>query len=162
MRHLLAFNEPDGRGRLQANMSVEKAIALWPRLEIRGLRVDFMAVHYYPPNGDVAAFRTWLTQVHRTYRRPIWGTEFAHIDWNRPGAVSYEQNARFIRDAVRMLEDLPFVERHAWFAANPYPWKGRTPRINLMDDQLRPTPVGLAFDRVLSEVGSRQVAGLSE
>ncbi|MDU8928592.1 glycosyl hydrolase [Alisedimentitalea sp. MJ-SS2] len=125
----------------------------------RGLRVDFMAVHYYSTNGDVRAFRKWLQAVHREYKRPIWVTEFAMINWSRPGAVTYEQNARFATEAIAMMEALPYVERHAWFAANPYPWKGRTPRINLVDAKMNPTPVGRAFDRVLARFGARKVAG---
>ncbi|WP_243695731.1 glycosyl hydrolase [Rhodovulum marinum] len=179
---LLGFNEPDGHGGdHQAGLSVEQAIALWPKLqarglrlgspattrdqtlgrnswqgrfmaevERRGLRVDFMAVHYYTTNGDVEEFRRWLTQVNREYRRPIWVTEFAYIDWNRPGAASYERNAAFAEAAMKMMERLPFVERYAWFAANPYPWKGRTPKINLVDNNLRPTLVGRAYERMMA------------
>ncbi|WP_235857722.1 glycosyl hydrolase [Marimonas lutisalis] len=194
VRHLLAFNEPDQKtGAHQAGLSVAEAIALWPRLEARGLRlgspattqeqtlganswqrrfmteaerrglrVDFMAVHYYSTNGDVNAFRRWLEAVHREYRRPIWVTEFALIDWKRPGKVTYAQNARFAQEAILMMERLPFVERHAWFAANPYPWKGGTPKINLVDSNLAPTPVGVAFNDVVRRVSARGLASLSE
>jgi len=186
---LLGFNEPDGTGDHQADMLVEEALSLWPKLEARGLRlgspattqgqtlgrtswlgrfmaqadqrglrIDFIAVHYYSPNGDVAAFRQFLQAVHRDYRRPIWVTEFAHIDWSRPGAASHAQNAAFADKAIRMMDKLPFVERHAWFAANPYPWKGGTPKINLLDANLRPTAVGKAFDRVLAQLAGDQVA----
>lgn len=190
---LLAFNEPDGRsGDHQAGMTVAQAIALWPLLEARGLRlsspattrggtlgarswqrrfmnevearglrVDFMAVHYYSTNGNVNEFRNWLIAVHREYKRPIWVTEFAYIDWNRPQRATYEQNANFARDAIEMMSDLPFVERHAWFAANPYPWGSLVPKINLVDDNLRPTPVGIAFDETLKALGPRQVASLN-
>lgn len=127
----------------------------------RGLRVDFMAVHYYSKDGSIPAFRDWLRAVHAEYRRPIWVTEFALIDWNRPNAASYERNATFVRDAILMMETLPFVERHAWFAANPYPWAGRVPQINLVDDSLNPTPVGQAFDAVLSTIGNDRVAALA-
>lgn len=126
--------------------------------ERRGLRVDFMAVHYYSTNGNVAAFRKWLIAVHREYKRPIWVTEFAYIDWGRPNRASYAGNAAFAREAIRMMEGLPFVERHAWFAANPYPWHGQVPEINLVDNQLRPTPVGRAFQQALAEAASRQIA----
>ncbi len=110
---LLGFNESDGHGGgHQADLSVAKAIKLWPKLEKRGLRlgspattrggtlgrnswqrqfmnqveakglrVDFMAVHYYSKNGDVNEFRNWLKAVYREYKRPIWVTEFAYIDW---------------------------------------------------------------------------------
>ncbi len=124
----------------------------------RGYRIDFMAVHYYSTDGDVAAFRRWLQAVHRAYRRPIWVTEFALVDWDRPGVGSYAASAAFLEGAVRMMDGLPFVERHAWFAANPYPWKGAVPKINLVDDHLRPTPAGQAFRRVLSELGGREIA----
>lgn len=189
-RVLLGFNEPDGHGgNHQAGMSVEEAVALWPRLEAtglrlgspattqagtlgpnswqrrfmteverRGLRVDFMAVHYYSTNGDVNAFRNWLIAVHREYRRPIWVTEFAYIDWSRPGRATYAANARFAHEAIRMMEGLPFVERHAWFAANPYPWRGATPAINLVDNDMRPTPLGTAFARILSGAAPGDVA----
>ena len=191
---LLGFNEPDqNSGSHQAGMSVEQAIALWPKLEARGLRlgspattqdgtlgrgswqrrfmdqverkglrVDFMAVHYYSKTGDVRAFRRWLERVYAEYKRPIWVTEFAMIDWNRPGSVSYAQNAKFAAEAIAMMETLPFVERHAWFAANPYPWNGQTPKINLVSANLEPTPVGHAFDLILNRLGARQVADLGQ
>lgn len=187
---LLGFNEPDGHGGShQAGMTVEQAVALWPRLEARGLRlgspattrdqtlgpnswqgrfmaeverrglrVDFMAVHYYSTTGDVEEFRRWLTQVHREYRRPIWVTELALIDWNRPRGARYEQNAAFAEAAMRMMERLPFVERYAWFAANPYPWKGRAPQINLVDNDLRPTPVGRVYERTMATLAGFTVA----
>lgn len=129
-------------------------------VEKRGLRVDFMAVHYYSKNGDVQAFRNWLIAVHREYKRPIWVTEFAYVDWGRPRRATYAQNAKFAQEAIRMMETLPFVERHAWFAANPYPWKGRAPQINLVDNKLHPTPVGTAFAMAISGRGPRQMSQL--
>lgn len=191
---LLGFNEPDGHGGShQAGLSVAKAVALWPKLEARGLRlgspattqggtlgrnswqrqfmdqveakglrVDFMAVHYYSRDGNVAAFKTWLKAVHAEYRRPIWVTEFAFIDWSRSHAATHEQNAAFAKASILMMEELPFVERHAWFAANPYKWQGHYPEVNLFDDNLKPTLVGLAFDKVLSAVGALKVASLGQ
>lgn len=190
VRALLGFNEPDGHGgNHQAAMSVEQAIALWPKLERRGLRlgspattqfgtlgrtswlgrfmaeadrrnlrVDFMAVHYYSPDGNVDRFRNWLIAVHKAYKRPIWVTEFALIDWNRPKRATYKANAAFALKAIRMMETLPFVERHAWFAANPYPWNGRAPQINLVDNNMVRTPLGRAFDDVLSGRAPESVA----
>jgi len=192
VRHLLAFNEPDGRGgKHQANMTVAQAIALWPRLEARGLRlgspattqaqtlgagswqrrfmseadrrglrVDFMAVHYYSKTGDVKAFRKWLIAVYREYKRPIWVSEFAFIDWSQPNKASYSANAAFAKSAISMMETLPFVERYAWFAANPYPWHGRSPAINLVDNQLRSTPVGRSYAQALEAQAFRRSAGL--
>lgn len=187
---LLGFNEPDQRAAAGGStMSVEEAIALWPRLEgrglrlgspattqagtlgpgswlhrfiaeadRRGLRVDFIAVHYYSTTGSVAEFERWLRAVHAEYHRPIWVTEFAFVDWNRPQAASYAANAEFASGAMRMMEQLPFVERHAWFAANPYRWNGAHPRINLVSDDLSLTPLGEAFARLLSALASTRLA----
>lgn len=116
----------------------------------RGLRVDFMAVHYYSTTGNVDEFRNWLIAVHRQYRRPVWVTEFAYIDWNRPSRATYAANAAFAAEAIRMMKTLPFVERYAWFAANPYPWRGRAPEINLVDSHMRQTPLGVTFEAILS------------
>lgn len=194
VRALLGFNEPDGAtGDHQANMSVQEAVHLWPKLErhglrlgspattqsqtlganswqrsfmdaveAKGLRVDFMAVHYYSTNGDVRHFRNWLRKVYAEYGRPIWVTEFAYIDWSRPNRVSYTQNVRFMREAIAMMEDLPFVERHAWFAANPYLWGNRTPQIHLVHDNLTPTPVGHAFNQTLALMRDRRVAAAGQ
>lgn len=129
-------------------------------VEARGLRVDFMAVHYYSTDGDVEAFRRWLKAVHKEYKRPIWVTEFAFIDWQRPAHVSYQQNARFARAAIAMMDQLPFVERHAWFAANPYPWRGTVPQINLLEENLALTPLGVSFLETLKRRRAR-LAGLN-
>ncbi|PTQ72696.1 glycosyl hydrolase [Celeribacter persicus] len=193
VRTLLGFNEPDSRKSEGSNLSVEQAIALWPKLEARGLRlgspavtqgqtlgknswqgrfmaevetrglhVDFMAVHYYSSNGDVKAFENWLRAVHAEYKRPIWVTEFAYVDWQNVRGVSYAQNAAFAEAAILMMERLPFVERHAWFAANPYHYGGAQPQINLVSNTLQPTPVGVAFDRTLSRISARRVASNDE
>lgn len=130
--------------------------------EARGLRVDFMAVHYYSSNGDVGDFKAWLEAVYAEYGRPIWVTEFAYIDWNRPSSASHDRNAAFAEAAIAMMQGLPFVERHAWFAANPYPWQGTTPAVNLMDNDLRLTLVGEAFERALRRAGSLQVAAAGQ
>lgn len=128
------------------------------QVEAKGLRVDFMAVHYYSTTGDVREFQNWLKAVYAEYRRPIWVTEFAYIDWRRPHTASYQKNAKFIQQSMLMMERLPFVERYAWFAANPYPWKGRTPEINLVKNDLTNTPVGQAFDQTLGRISGVRVS----
>lgn len=146
---LLTFNEPDGKE--QANMTVEQALALWPRLmrtgmrlgspapaaitkskdwlrhfmaeaDARGYRVDFICLHWY---GDITApdavdqLKNFLESQWQLYRRPLWLTEFSGStgSWlkfaNPP--VTAAKNAAFIRQALPMLESLPYVERYAWF-----------------------------------------------
>lgn len=85
--------------------------------DARGYRVDFIAVHYYPETSDIAAFKSFLEKVHQTYNRPIWVTEWALADWDQPGRFSAAQQKAFFEAGSQMMDDLVFVERHAWFAA---------------------------------------------
>jgi hypothetical protein len=107
-RALLGFNEPDSRS--QANMTPTQAAALWPRLEVTGLRlgspapavpgdgwlgsfmslararrlrVDFIALHFYQDFTDphaVDELRDQLVSIHRRYGKPIWITEIGALD----------------------------------------------------------------------------------
>jgi hypothetical protein len=147
-RHLLGFNEPDHRG--QANMSVDKAIRLWPQLQSTGLRlgspatinvtsrwldqfmtrakkanlrVDFMTMHSYTaPNAD--SFLTKVKYLHEKYERPIWVTEYAVADWgatqSRPSRYTGLETRRFMRDTVAGMRAMPFVERFAWKTRAPF------------------------------------------
>ncbi|MFG2062721.1 glycoside hydrolase family protein [Micromonospora sp. NPDC048871] len=148
-RTLLGFNEPDLPG--QANMSVEHALDLWPRLQDtgmrlgspavafgadtpggwldrflagtreRGLRVDFIALHWYGSDfGDEAAnhLMQYVHAVYERYRLPIWITEFGLIDFSQgaPRHPSPQQLVTFIDKAAAALQATPYVERYAWFA----------------------------------------------
>jgi len=115
IKHILGFNEPDGEE--QANMTVDEAIALWPKLEeiglplgspatvgspagnawlndfmakaeAQGLRVDFVCMHSYG-GLNVDAFMDKVKEAHELYGKPIWITEFAVGDWN---ATTPEEN----------------------------------------------------------------------
>lgn len=100
-------------GTLGANSWLGKFIA---GADAKGYRVDFVAVHYYTTNPDAAAFQSWLQQVYNAYHRPIWVTEWSLADWAHPDRFSADQQAAFFRAASQMMDDLPFVERHAWFS----------------------------------------------
>ncbi|MBV9121964.1 MAG: hypothetical protein JO112_01230 [Planctomycetes bacterium] len=133
VHHLLGFNEPDQHD--QSNLTVEKALAVWPKLmetglplgspgcvfpdrewmkqflrgvQERRLRVDFICVHSYQ-GPDAKGLLRWLQGIHEMYGgRPLWLTEFAVGDWQ---ARSVQQN-RFSpkRIADFMREVLPALE----------------------------------------------------
>lgn len=139
---LLGFNEPDHPR--QANMSVSRAIKLWPQLEEAGLRlgspapvqalgewlkefmdeaaakdlrVDFVAMHSYAsPNPD--SFLETVQSLHERYGKPVWITEFAVADWqateSSPSRYSEADILSFMEETVRGLRQMPFVERFAW------------------------------------------------
>lgn len=86
-----------------------------------GPQPDFVAVHYYAGEPDVERLRRFLERVHAAYGRPIWLTEWGLVDgetWKDGRArFSMQEAACFFRAGAAMMDDLPFVERHAWFAA---------------------------------------------
>jgi hypothetical protein len=171
---LLGFNEPDNRE--QADMTVAEAVALWPKMMATGLRlgspapttdtrwldafmteakrlnlrVDFLCLHWY---GDITgrepveALRQYLQRVHDRYRLPIWLTEFSGADFdNHKRRTTVQDNAAFARDAIAMLETLPFVERYAWFSSKWKPSLKHYSQVGLYDEQARTlTPVGQAY-----------------
>jgi len=147
-KQLLGFNEPDLPS--QANMSVEDALGLWPRLQDtglrmgapavasqadrkgswldrflsgaadRGYRIDFIPLHWYGADfgsGAAGQLESYLKAVHDRYRKPVWLTEYALIDFSgdQPRYPSEQQQVDFVRAAGKMLRGLDFVERYAWF-----------------------------------------------
>lgn len=135
---LLGFNEPERSS--QGNVSVEKALELWPQLTATGLRlgspapssdgpgmdwlarfmegadkrklrVDFIAVHWYRSASEDDLER-WLKDLHRRYRRPIWLTEFNAY-------YAGGDRDRFARNTWKILDRLSIVERYAYFTTPP-------------------------------------------
>lgn len=173
---LLTFNEPDHRGQSNmtveealshwpALMATGKRLSspapatgqelgseswlgrFMAEVERRGYRVDFIAVHYYPTEPDVAAFRRYLERVHQAYGRPIWVTEWALADWSDPGRFTPDEQRRFFESGSEMLDDLPYVERHAWFGI--YEGLDGWRLGSGMIDAAGPTPVGKAYRQLV-------------
>lgn len=72
------------------------------------LRVDFIAIHWYR-SKDPGAFATWLKELDRNWRLPIWLTEFN--GWSGQEKDHYE----FLKSALKTLERSKSVERYAYF-----------------------------------------------
>ena len=142
---VMGFNEPDQPS--QSNITVERAIELWPQLmelnaplvspgcvhpdgewmrdffeiaEQKNLRVDFVAVHSYG-GLDAEALLRRLEKVHAEFARPLWITEFAVGDWQANSVAENrhrpEQIAEFMQEALPALEAADYVDRYAWFSA---------------------------------------------
>lgn len=147
-KQLLGFNEPDMPG--QADMPAARALELWPKLEgtglrlgapsvaygadqsgswfdqfmtgagERGLRVDFIPLHWYGADfgpDAVDHLRGYLEAVHARWKKPIWLTEYALTDFtgSSPRYPSEAEQTAFVKSVVPMLGSLSFLERHAWF-----------------------------------------------
>jgi len=147
INYVLGFNEPDRED--QADMTVQEAIELWPRLEVldiplvspapanwdrewmknfmnqveeNNLRVDYVAIHWYgAPNAG--NFIKMLRNVYDLYERPIWITEFAVADWQANSLAdnrySKEQVLDFMKTVLPQMDKLPFVYRYSWYNGNP-------------------------------------------
>lgn len=142
--YLLGFNEPDIPE--QDNLDVATALVKWRALEATGKklgspavavgvntgtgwlrdflaanpRVDFVTVHFYGQNFELeqakADFAKYLADAHAAWKKPLWVTEFALIDYSEPANPLYstpEQNAAFLVEAVKIMEGLDYVERYA-------------------------------------------------
>lgn len=146
VKYVLGFNEPDLGD--QSNMSVDDALALWPKLESIGLplgspaaawptvdwfnqfmdkaiaqnrRVDFICVHMYVGLDDDHFVKT-LNELYAKYHKPIWITEFATVDNDAKtiAANRYtpEQVLAFMQRLLPKLDALPFVQRYSWFPSS--------------------------------------------
>ncbi|MER8069094.1 glycosyl hydrolase [Streptomyces sp. NPDC094034] len=148
-KNLLGFNEPDRAD--QANLTPEQALDLWPQLEKtglnlgapavstdadkpggwldrfmkgaeeRGLRVDFIPVHWYGSDFSSRAtyqLAAYLERVHKRYNKPVWLTEYALIDFTQgaPRYPSEQEQTAFIKISTDALQRLDYVDRFAWFA----------------------------------------------
>jgi RNA polymerase sigma factor (sigma-70 family) len=171
---LLGFNEPDMGG--QANMSVAEALAAWPKLQAtgmrlgspavayggdtaggwldqfmtgarkKGLRVDFITLHWYGSDFSGAAvgqFLGYVDAVHKRYALPIWVTEYGLMNFSgSPKYPTGAQEAAFIKGSTAGMESRSFVERYAWFAL---PAVGDSVDYGLYSDGDSPTEAGKAY-----------------
>ena len=72
------------------------------------LRVDFVAIHWYR-GRDAGAFATWIKELDKSWRLPIWLTEFN--GWSG----TERDNHEFLKSALKTLERSKAVERYAYF-----------------------------------------------
>nr|WP_243876781.1 glycoside hydrolase family protein [Streptomyces sp. 846.5] len=85
-----------------------------------GYRVDFITVHWYggdftTPNA-VNQLQNYLQAIHLRYQLPIWLTEYAlHNYGPGPAYPTTQQQAAFVTASTTMLQNLPYVQRYAWF-----------------------------------------------
>ncbi|MFI5906137.1 sigma-70 family RNA polymerase sigma factor [Dactylosporangium sp. NPDC051541] len=170
---LLAFNEPDLKE--QSNLTPTQVLDLWPQLEAtglrlgspapafgadtpggwfdqfmtgvkqRGLRVDFITLHWYGGDfGPNAAnqLKTYIQNVYNRYHLPIWLTEYALMRFDN-GTVypSTDQQVAFVNSSTAMLQGLSYVERYSWFLL----YTSKAGDTGLYSNGTTPTQVGAAY-----------------
>jgi hypothetical protein len=122
----------------------------------RHLRVNFITAHWY--GGDfvtsqaVQQLKSYLVAIHARYRRPIWLTEFALINFSN--GVSFptpSQQAAFVTAAAKMLQSLPYLQRYAWFALPATSGANGDGSAGLF----RPNAIATAAGRAFEKIGPR-------
>ena len=126
------------------NGDVDTAIAVWPELltmglrvgspavtdggeawlydfidkaDAKGLRVDYVAIHFYRCGYTATSLYNWLKNIHERTGRPIWITEFNNgANWTGCADPTYAQNATVIGDFITMMENTPWIERYAVYS----------------------------------------------
>lgn len=171
INHLLGYNEPDHKD--QSDLTVDQAISGWPELlgtglrlgspapsdgglnwlyefmgkaDAAGLRVDFVAVHYYravanPKDAKGAAnqFYQFLKGIHDRVKRPLWITEWNNgANWTKEPDPNTRQQQEAIEEIIKMLDETPFVERYAI-----YNWVEDVRHVQDKDGKL--TPAGESY-----------------
>ena len=140
--YLLGFNEPDRPD--QANMSVARAVELWPRLmamdvplvspanalggedwwlqnfadqiDGRGYRMEYSGGHWYSGPSVNNLFAHIDDVQSRSNGRPVWLTEFSVVDWSGgSGNWSEESNYNFILEFLWRAESKANLEKYAVF-----------------------------------------------
>ncbi|WP_113702931.1 glycoside hydrolase family protein [Nonomuraea lactucae] len=116
----------------------------------QGYRVDFITLHWYGgdfrTNNAVSQLKSYLQAVHERYRKPIWLTEFALIDFSKGVRhASDSEQAAFITASSKMLASLPYVQRYAWFGL---PSETGKPGSGLFRADGTPTAAGRAFQAI--------------
>ncbi len=111
----------------------------------KGYRVDFICIHPYQSSFDPAQATRDLVQevitVHNMYHLPIWVTEYAMARWGPPQKTpSAAIQAQFAKESAAALNQLPFVERYAWYGDIP-----NQPTFSTNRTDGSPTPVGRAW-----------------
>jgi hypothetical protein len=114
----------------------------------RGYRVDFICLHIYQEPHNINYLLDYVEDAYEKYGLPIWITEWSLVNWTGVSPAEDKQVA-YLTEVIERLENIPYVERHAWFNIDDY----REP------SQTDTWDMGLVeFEEVLDRVDGRRVS----
>jgi hypothetical protein len=138
---LMGYNEPDKIE--QANMPIDTAASMWPRLEILNmpllgpavaghpatsdwiqgfmsrvdadeLRLDYVGMHSYGgPNAN--SFINQITSARNAWGRDVVVSEFSVVDWSNTNSWTKEPVYNWFAEVLWRMEDLDAVHTYAVF-----------------------------------------------
>lgn len=148
--YFLGFNEPDSAN--QSNMTIERAIEIWPQLQAMGVpllspaatqngegrtwhteftdqadalgfRQDYAGMHWYGAPNVNNILNYVDTISNIAHGRDVWITEFSPVDWSGgSGNWSEETNYNFILEFVYRADRKENLDKYSMFM-----WAGDQP-----------------------------------
>ena len=87
--------------------------------------IDFIVAHWY--GADFAQMASHLGDLHHTFGKRIWLTEFAYSHMGDPFVPTEDMVSAFMSKSLPFLDECPFVERYCYFGppADVGEWVGR-------------------------------------
>ena len=109
-------------------------------------RIEYIAMHDY--HGNATAMIQRITAAAARYRRKVWLTEFAILDWGKPPPRAAMD--AFMREALPLLDASDDVYRYAWFSARntANPMNGGSNLLPADTLSLEPTSTGAIYANV--------------
>ena len=77
--------------------------------------IDFVVVHWY--GTDMPQLASYLGDMHHTFNKPLWLTEFAYTSMRTEAPAKVNQVEDFMKQTIPFLDGCDFVERYAYFGA---------------------------------------------
>ena len=77
--------------------------------------IDFVVVHWY--GTDMSQLAGYLGDMHSTFQKPLWLTEFAYTSMRTEAPAEISQVEDFMKQTIPFLDGCDFVERYAYFGA---------------------------------------------
>ncbi len=102
-----------------------------------GCRVDYVGAHWYACTKS--ALQGYLSEYETKYDKPIWLTEFSCLDGSL--AATEANEAKYMTDALALLEADPKVFRYSWFTGR----STGSPAISVLGDSGVLTTLGQSY-----------------
>ncbi|KAF7185142.1 Alkali-sensitive linkage protein 1 [Pseudocercospora fuligena] len=87
------------------------------RIRDKGGDVDFWCLHWYGEGLGGFYDYIWSTHHQLDPSKPVWITEFAPTNWNETNPLPKEHVENFLKESIKYLDSLDWVQRYAFFGA---------------------------------------------
>lgn len=84
------------------------------------MKVDAIALHWY--GTDAKDFIAYVTDMHNTFNKPIWVTEFACQNFAGGAQCSWDQVFDFMRTVTSFMDGASFVQEYFAFGKRSCIW----------------------------------------